>query len=76
VLHDGAILVVAGTAVGGFATIWTNKFVDPFIGLLYHIDALALVMAEAVLVSVALLAMLRPAARATKSDPVEVLRAT
>ena len=76
VLHDGAILVVAGTAVGGFATIWTNKVVDPFIGLLYHIDAIALVMAEAVLVTVALLAMIRPAARATKSDPVEVLRAT
>ncbi|HWP71066.1 MAG TPA: FtsX-like permease family protein [Gemmatimonadaceae bacterium] len=75
VLHDGAILIVAGTAVGGFATIWTNKFVDPFIGLLYHIDAIALLMAEAVLVSVALLAMIRPAARATKSDPVEVLRA-
>jgi len=75
VLHDGAILVVAGTAVGGFATIWTNKIVDPFIGLLYHIDAIALLMGEAVLVSVALLAMIRPAARATKSDPVEVLRA-
>ena len=76
VLHDGAILVVAGTAVGGFATIWTNQFVDPFIGLLYHVDAIALVMAEAVLVSVALLAMMRPAVRATKTDPVEVLRAS
>jgi ABC-type antimicrobial peptide transport system permease subunit len=75
VLHDGAILVIAGTAVGGFATIWTNKFVDPFIGLLYHIDAVALVMAEVVLVAIALLSMMRPAIRATKSNPVEVLRA-
>ena len=75
VLHDGAILVVAGTAVGGLATMWTNKFVDPYIGLLYHIDVWALVAAEFVLVSVALLAMMRPALRATRSNPVEVLRA-
>ncbi|HZI28945.1 MAG TPA: ABC transporter permease [Gemmatimonadaceae bacterium] len=75
VLHEGAILVVAGTAVGGLATIWTNKLVDPYIGMLYHIDVRALVAAEFVLVAVALLAMMRPALRATKTDPVQVLRA-
>ena len=75
VLHDGAILVIAGTAVGGFVTFWTNQFVDPYIGMMYHIDVWALVAAEFVLVSVALAAMLRPALRATKTDPVEVLRA-
>jgi putative ABC transport system permease protein len=74
VLHDGAILVIAGTAVGGFVTIWTNKFVDPYIGLMYHIDVWALVAAESVLIAVALLAMMRPALRATRTDPVEVLR--
>jgi predicted permease len=75
VLHDGAILVIAGTAVGGLATIWSNKLVDPYIGLLYHIDAWALVAAEFVLVCVAMLAMMRPALRATRTDPVDVLRA-
>jgi len=75
VLHDGAILVIAGTAVGGFVTFWTNKFVDPYIGMMYFIDAPALVMAEFVLVAVALAAMTRPALRATRTDPVEVLRA-
>ncbi|MGH9203785.1 MAG: FtsX-like permease family protein, partial [Vicinamibacterales bacterium] len=75
VLHEGAILVIAGTALGGLATIWTNKLVDPYIGMLYHIDVRALIAAEFVLVSVALLSMTRPALRATKSDPVEVLRA-
>lgn len=75
VLHDGAILVVAGTAVGGFVTFWTNQFVDPYIGMLYYIDVLALVAAEFVLIAVALLAMLKPALRATRSDPVDVLRA-
>ena len=67
VLHEGAILVVAGTAVGGLATIWTNKLVDPYIGMLYHIDVRALVGAEFVLLAVALLAMMRPALRATKT---------
>lgn len=75
VLHDGAVLVIAGTAVGGLATIWSNKLVDPYIGLLYHVDAWALVAAEFVLVAVAMLAMMRPALRATRSDPVDVLRA-
>lgn len=75
VLHEGALLVIAGTALGGLVTIWSNKLVDPYIGLLYHIDALALVAAEVVLVGVALASMLRPAIRATKTDPVEVLRA-
>ena len=75
VLHEGAILVIAGTAVGGLATIWTNKLVDPYIGMLYHIDVWALVAAEFVLVAVALLSMARPALRATKTDPVQVLRA-
>jgi predicted permease len=75
VLHDGAILVIAGTAIGGLATIWSNKLVDDYIGLLYHIDVWALVAAEFVLVSVAMLAMMRPALRATRTDPVEVLRA-
>jgi predicted permease len=75
VLHDGAVLVIAGTAVGGLATIFSNKLVDEYIGLLYHIDAWALVAAEFVLVAVAMLAMLRPAVRATRSDPVNVLRA-
>ena len=75
VLHDGAILVIAGTAVGGLATLWSNKLVDEYIGLLYHIDVWALVAAEFILVAVAMLAMMRPALRATKSDPVDVLRA-
>ena len=75
VLHDGALLVIAGTAVGGLATFWSNKLVDEFIGLLYHIDVWALAGAEFVLIGVAMLAMLRPALRATRTDPVEVLRA-
>jgi ABC-type antimicrobial peptide transport system permease subunit len=75
VLHDGAVLVIAGTGVGGLATIWSNKLVDDYIGLLYHIDVWALVAAEFVLVVIAMLAMMRPALRATKSNPVDVLRA-
>ena len=52
-----------------------RELVDPYIGLLYHIDVWALVAAEFVLVAVAMLAMMRPALRATRTDPVDVLRA-
>jgi hypothetical protein len=75
VLHEGAILVIAGTAIGGLVTIWSNRLVDPYIGMLYHIDVIALVVAEVALVGVALLSMMRPALRATRTDPVDVLRA-
>jgi ABC-type antimicrobial peptide transport system permease subunit len=75
VLRDGAILVLAGTALGGFASIWTNKLVDRYILYYYHIDALALAIAEAILLLVALAAVAAPALRATRSNPVEVLRA-
>ena len=75
VLRDGAVLVLAGTAIGGFVTIWSNTLFDRYIGLAYHVDAVALVVAEAVLIVVALLATTAPAWRAMRSNPVEVLRA-
>lgn len=76
VLRDGAVLVLAGTALGGFASIWSNKLVDRYILMFYHIDAVALVLAETILVLVALAAVSAPARRATRSDPVAILRAS
>ncbi len=75
VLRDGAVLVLAGTAVGGFTTLWTNKLVDHFTYDLYHIDPVALIVSEAALVAVALMASAAPAWRATRANPVDVLRA-
>jgi putative ABC transport system permease protein len=75
VLRDGAVLVLAGTALGGFTTLWTNKLVDHFTYDLYHVDPVALIVSEAALVVVALLASAAPAWRATRANPVDVLRA-
>jgi ABC-type antimicrobial peptide transport system permease subunit len=75
VLGDGAVLVLGGTALGGFASIWTNKLVDRYILYYYHIDAIALAIAEALLLVVALAAVTAPAVWATRSNPVDVLRA-
>ena len=75
VLRDGAVLVLAGTALGGFASIWSNKLVDRYILYYYHIDPVALSVAEAILLLVALAAVTAPAVRATRSNPVDVLRA-
>jgi predicted permease len=76
VLRDGAVLVLAGTALGGFLTTWTNKLVDRYIPVdMYHVDPVALVVAEAALVVIALCASAAPAWRATRANPVDVLRA-
>ncbi len=75
VLRDGAVLVLAGTALGGFTTLWTNKLVDHFTYDLYHVDPVALIVSEAALVAVALVASAAPAWRATRANPVDVLRA-
>ncbi|HLA89755.1 MAG TPA: ABC transporter permease [Gemmatimonadaceae bacterium] len=75
VLRDGLVMALAGTAVGaglgmkaGFL-LW-DKMYDT-----YPVDVTALVAAEAVLLLTTMLACLGPALRATKANPVEVLRA-
>ena len=76
VIDEALLLVIGGTAVGGFAAMWSAASIK---GLLYSVsplDATALVTAEGILVVVSLMAALGPAIRATRADPVELLRAT
>lgn len=76
VIRDGLELALAGTAVGAIGGMWAGTLLTK---LLYDVDAVdvtALVSAEAILLMVTLLACLVPALRATRADPVEVLRAT
>ncbi|HEX7123286.1 MAG TPA: hypothetical protein VF178_12995 [Gemmatimonadaceae bacterium] len=69
------LVVLAGTGLGAFGSFWTNCLVDRYINGLYHIDAPSLVLAETFLVTVALVAIAGPAWRATRSNPVDALRA-
>jgi putative ABC transport system permease protein len=62
--------------VGLLVAVWLSHFVAPLLyGLEAH-DPATLVMATATLASVAVLAGWRPASRAMRIDPAEVLRKT
>ncbi len=76
VLHDGAVMFLAGTALGAFAAMYATQFIEHLLYEVEFTDAASLLISEVVLCTAALLACLAPARRATKSDPVEILRAT
>jgi putative ABC transport system permease protein len=68
--------VLAGTVVGLLVAVWLSHFAAPLLyGLKAH-DPATLVMATATLASVAVLAGWRPASRAVRIDPAQVLRET
>ena len=76
VLHDGAVMLLAGTAIGAFAAMTSTRLLDSFLYGVHHADVWALLLSEAVLCMVALVACLVPARRAMQANPVEILRAS
>jgi hypothetical protein len=75
VLHDGAVMFLAGTAIGAFTALAMAQLVD---ALLYRVgfsDVWSLITAELVLCGVALVACLGPARRAMRANPLEIIRA-
>ena len=75
VLHDCAVTVLAGIGIGAFVAIFaTLPLADAMSHVRYEL-ALALVAAEALLFSSAVLACLGPIRRAVRANPVEILRA-
>ncbi|MGQ0767331.1 MAG: FtsX-like permease family protein [Gemmatimonadota bacterium] len=75
VTADAAVIVLGGTAVGAFLSMWASQLVDPLIFDQYRVDALTLVVAEAVVVLVSVVACWYPARRALSASPADVLRA-
>jgi predicted permease len=76
VLRDAAHMALAGTALGAFGGFFAGSL---FGGALYGIgstDVVSLVFAEFVLLAVSFGVCVVPALRATRADPVEILRAT
>jgi putative ABC transport system permease protein len=78
VLHDGMVMVLAGTGLGAFAAFWAAGLLQKFLEdqQVFRTDALTLIAAEAVLLAATLSACLAPALRAMRADPIEILRAT
>ncbi len=75
VLRDGLVMLLAGTAIGGFAALAAASLLDQFLVGVYPTDALSLAASEAVLLAVGLAATLAPARRALRANPVDILRA-
>ena len=76
VLRDGAEMALAGTALGAFGGFFAGSlFGDGLYGV-DPTDVISLAIAESVLLAVALGACAIPALRATRADPVEILRAS
>jgi predicted permease len=76
VLRDASQMALAGTALGAFGGFFAGSF---FGGALYGVestDVVSLVAAEIVLLAVSLGVCVVPALRATRADPVEILRAS
>jgi predicted permease len=78
VLHDGLVMTLAGTGIGAFVAFWATGLLAAFLEdqKVLPTDVLTLIAAEVVLIGVATGASLAPALRATRADPVEILRAT
>ena len=75
VMRDGVVLVLAGTAAGAMAAVWCAGLLKVWLFGVAPFDALALIGAESVLIAISLLAVIAPAMRAARVNPVELLRA-
>ncbi len=76
VLHDGAIMILAGTGIGAFAALFLARMLDAvLIGVLPY-DVTSLVLSEVVLIAAGFAAALTPARRASRADPMQILRAS
>ena len=74
VVRQGAVLVAAGAVVGLAAAAASSRVLESFLYGVTTDDRLTFVAAPFVLVAVALVACWLPARRATRVDPMEVLR--
>jgi ABC-type antimicrobial peptide transport system permease subunit len=76
VLSEALLMALGGTAIGAGLGMWAGFMIwDKMYGV-YPVDVTSLVAAELTLLVVTMLACLVPALRATRADPVSVMRAT
>lgn len=75
VLRDALLMALGGTAVGAGLGMWAGFLLWDKMWGVYPVDAGALIGAEVVLLAVTLLACLLPAVRASRSNPMTIIRA-
>jgi putative ABC transport system permease protein len=76
VMHDGSVMILAGMGAGAFLALGAGRLLDALLVTVLPSDVWALVLSEALLLGVGVLAVLAPALRAMRADPIEILRAT
>jgi predicted permease len=75
VMKEALIMALGGTAAGAGLGMWAGFLLWNKMWGVYPVDAQALILGETTLLLVTMLACLLPALRATKANPVDVLRA-
>jgi hypothetical protein len=75
VLREAFLMAIGGTAVGAGFGMWAAFLLWERMWGVYPVDAQALIIAESVLILTTMAACLVPALKATRSDPLEVMRA-
>jgi putative ABC transport system permease protein len=75
VMKEALVMALGGTAVGAGLGMWAGFLLWNKMWGVYPVDAQALIGGEITLLLVTMLACLLPALRATKANPVDVLRA-
>jgi putative ABC transport system permease protein len=76
VLHDGLVMLLAGIGAGAFVALATARTLDAVLIAVLPSDVISLVASEAVLIAVGVAAALEPARRASRANPLDILRAT
>jgi len=76
VIREAVIMALAGIGSGALVALWASRLIDSALYGIPHMDAVSLVVAEALLLGLTLVACLAPAQRAALAEPLEVLRAS
>src|SRR5262249_49475598 len=75
VMHDGAVMILAGTGVGAFFALAASRLLDAVLAWTLPGEVIGLVACEILLITAGFLAAFTPARRAVKADPLDILRA-
>jgi putative ABC transport system permease protein len=76
VLHDGFVMLLAGIGVGAFGALLASRMLDSVLIAVLPSDVVTLVISEAVLIAAGLAAAFAPARRASRANPMDILRAS
>lgn len=75
VMRSALEFALGGTAIGALLSFWASAGLSGLLFGVKNTDPMSLVIAETVLIGTCILAALVPALRASRADPLEILRA-